>query len=304
MDTEDPTRFAHRVTSAGPAQRMTVTGRRRLGGGVANNEDVPLVIALHGGGYTSAYFDVSAYSLLDRAEGLGVPVIAIDRPGYGGSTPVPDGDAVFLANAALLDHVISDLWAEHGAGTAGVFVIGHSIGAAITLAIAARQPSWPLLGIAVSGCLLREPEGFADAWAAHPDATLETPAEMKDALMFGPEWTRRDDMPRASHFANVPVLRAELVEISSAWHDIFHDIAPRVSVPVHYRQGQFDNLWITNDQEVAEFAAALTSAPRVDAQVIPSAGHAIDYHRAGAAFQVQQLSFALDCCTPRLTHSA
>lgn len=73
--------FTHEVTSAGPAQGMTFTGRRL---GHADDADLPLVVAVHGGGYTSAYFDVPGYSLLDRAAGLGVPVIAVDRPGYGG----------------------------------------------------------------------------------------------------------------------------------------------------------------------------------------------------------------------------
>jgi hypothetical protein len=84
---------------------------------------------------------------------------------------------------------------------------------------------------------------------------------------------------------------------------MFRDVAPAVGVPVHYRQGQFDNLWITNDEEVAEFAAALTSAPLVDARVFRGTGHAIDYHRAGHAFQVQQLSFALNCCAARLART-
>ena len=61
-----------------------LSGRTRIPQ-VRDGGDLPLVIALHGGTYTSAYFDVPGYSLLDRASGLGIPVIAVDRPGYGGS---------------------------------------------------------------------------------------------------------------------------------------------------------------------------------------------------------------------------
>jgi hypothetical protein len=39
--------------------------------------------------------------------------------------------------------------------------------------------------------------------------------------MFGPDWTRRADMPEAAYFANEPVLKAELVESSSSWHSLF-----------------------------------------------------------------------------------
>ena len=45
--------------------------------------NAPLIVAIHGGTYTSAYFDVPGYSLLDRADASGVPIIAPDRPGYG-----------------------------------------------------------------------------------------------------------------------------------------------------------------------------------------------------------------------------
>ncbi len=296
MSSTGTVRFTHEVTSAGPAQGMTFTGRRRI---AESDEDTPLVIAVHGGGYSSAYFDVPGYSLLDRAAALGVPIIAVDRPGYGGSSPVPAGGSVFLANAAALAHLIGELWQAHGSGAAGVVLIGHSIGVPISLAIAARAPEWPLLGVAVSGCLLREPEHFAAIWASIPDLTLRSPDEEKATRMFGPDRTRRDDMPEAAYFANEPVLKAELVESSSGWLGLFHDLAPKISVPVHLRMGEFDKLWIVDDEQIAEFAAALTSSPSVDAALFPSAGHAIDYHRVGAAFQTRQLAFALQVASQR-----
>jgi len=303
MSSHTTNRFTHRVTSDGPARGMTFAGRRRPARS-AGTGDFPLVIAVHGGGYTSAYFDVPGYSLLDRAAGLGIPIIAVDRPGYGGSSPVASDGSVFLANAAALDHLIAELWETDGAGTAGVFLIGHSIGVPISMAIGAREPEWPLLGMALSGCLLRVPERLAGVWAAAPGPTLDSPVEQKALRMFGPAWTRPGDMPEASYFANVPVLRSELVESATTWPETYRDIAPRIGVPVQLRHGEFDGLWITEGEQVAEFAAGLTSSPRVDAGYFPSAGHAIDYHRVGAAFQVGQLAFALDCAARRLQPSS
>jgi len=291
--------FTHRVTSDGPARGMTFAGRRRQAE-IAGTSDVPLVIAVHGGGYTSAYFDVPGHSLLDRAAGLGVPIIAVDRPGYGGSSSVSSDGSVFLANAAALDHLIAELWERYGTGTAGVFLIGHSIGVPISMAIAARKPRWPLLGMALSGCLLRVPERLAGIWAAAPGLTLDSPIEQKATRMFGPQWTRPDAMPEASYFANVPVLRSELVESATSWPETYRSIAPQIAVPVQLRHGEFDGLWITENEQVAEFAAGLTSSPWVDADFFPSAGHAIDYHRVGAAFQVGQLAFALNCAARQL----
>src|SRR5579862_8517879 len=94
--------FTHTVSTDGPAKGMTFTMRRRPGGPAAAG--APLVVALPGGTYTSVYFDVPGQSLLETAEALGIPVIAVDRPGYLGSTKaeVRAGDSIILRNAEVL----------------------------------------------------------------------------------------------------------------------------------------------------------------------------------------------------------
>ena len=62
------------------AAGYSISGRERLAG-KDTAADIPLVIAIPGGTYTSTYFDVPGYSLLDHAAVSGIPVIAIDRPG-------------------------------------------------------------------------------------------------------------------------------------------------------------------------------------------------------------------------------
>lgn len=295
METQAGTeQFSHTIAGSGPAAGMTFTGKRRLG--AAADPDIPLVIAVPGGTYTSNYFDVPGYSLLDRAAALGIPVIAVDRPGYRGSSPVDPGESIILKNAEVLDHLIAELWEAFGAGRPGIVLIGHSIGGATVTALAARRPAWPLLGIAVSGCLLQVPPESGAAWAALPDLpVVELPSEVKGFVMFGPEWTYADGMPAASHVADSPVPKAELVDITGGWIDRVRDTAARVTVPVHARQGEFDRLWITDAEQVEQFGKAFVGAPAVDAQLFLSAGHCIDFHRLGAAFQLEQLAFALKC---------
>ncbi len=288
--------FEHTVSSSGAASGLTFSGRRRMPDD-RPGPDTPLVIALHGGTYTSIYFDVPGCSFLARAAAAGVPVLAIDRPAYRGSTPVDAGESIILANAEALEHLIGELWDEYGDGTCGVVLVGHSIGGAVATAIAARRPSWPLLGLAVSGCLLQVPGESRAAWDALPDLELiELPSPMKDFVMFGPEWTYTTQMPAASHAADAPVPRAELLDITGGWIERVRAVAAQVEVPVHARQGEFDKLWITDAQQVSDFGAAFTSSPAVDAQLVRSSGHCIDFHRAGAAFQHEQLAFALGCC--------
>ena len=287
------TEFTHQITTDGPARGMTFTARRRADAVVADG--APLVVALPGGTYTSLYFDVPGQSLLETAESVGVPVIAVDRPGYRGSTPVDPGDSIILRNAEVLDHLIGDLWDAYGEGLAGVVLIGHSIGGAVTTAIAARHPSWPLLGIAVSGCLVRVPSESGAAWAALPDLEcVELPGPVKDFVMYGPDWTHARAMPAAGHVADAPVPKAELLDITGGWVERMREVAGEVAVPVHSRQGEFDHLWVTDDAEVADFRSAFRRAPWVDARLVPNAGHCIDFHLPARAFQLEQLAFALE----------
>lgn len=275
---------------------LTVSGRKQGVDAAVGGEDRPLTIAIHGGTYSSAYFDVPGYSLMARAQALGLPIIALDRPGYGDTTPLAPQDATIAKNAERLDGIIGDLWERYGNGHRGVFLIGHSIGGAIAVSIAARRPAWPLVGIAVSGVGLVTPQESHEHWSALPDIPMiDLPAEVKDQVMFGPDWTFSSDMPARSHVADAPVPRAELIDIVSTWHASVRDLASRVQVPVHYRQGEFDRLWITDAEQVQGFGAAFTASPVVDAALYRSAGHCIDFHRLGFAFQLEQLSFALRC---------
>jgi len=196
----------------------------------------------------------------------------------------------------VLDQVIGELWDTRGAENSGVVLIGHSIGGAIVTAVAADTPSWPLLGIAVSGCLLEVPGDSRSAWAALPDIPMiDLPVAMKDSVVFGPELTYDDGMPQTSHPSNSVVPRAELIDITTTWIEIVRATAAKVTVPVYSRQGEFDHLWITDARQVEDFGAAFISSPHVDAALLSSAGHCIDFHRIGAGFQLGQLGFALLC---------
>jgi pimeloyl-ACP methyl ester carboxylesterase len=218
---------------------MQISGFDRSAGEIAAIKDAPLIVALHGGSHTATYFDVPGYSLLERSAAVNIPIIALDRPGYGDSTPLVSADASIARNAEVLDEAIGKMWQERGAGR-DVVLIGHSIGGEITNAIAARRPTWPLCGIAISGVGLLAPRQLEIQTAALPDIPLITrPSPMKDAAMFGPPWTYDDVMPQASHIADAPVPRREIIDITSWWSKKVRALAAAVTVPVHYRQAEF-----------------------------------------------------------------
>jgi pimeloyl-ACP methyl ester carboxylesterase len=256
----------------------------------------PLVVAIHGGTYTSAYFDLPGRSLLAQGVANGMAIVAIDRPGYA-DCPMLAPEAMDIAGqAAFLRDALGEVWRAHGEGRAGVVLVGHSIGAAIAATIAASAPDWPLIGLAISGVGLTTNPGDHERWLSLPDIPLVAmPDEIKDHVMFGPEGSYDTDMPAASHAANTTAPKAELLAITGPWHGVVHDVLGRIAVPVHYRQAEFDRLWIVDQGEVDGFARALTSSPLVDARMVQGTGHCIDFHRVGPAFQLQQLGFALEC---------
>ncbi len=276
---------------------MTVTtfgaasGRSRFPEG---SVDTPLVVAIHGGSYDSAYFDVPDHSLLDRAEANGIAIVAVDRPGYGDTPLLPDMS--FASQARFLADALRQTWDGHGAGRPGMVAIGHSIGAAITLTLASDPGDLPLLGVAVSGVGLRTPEGHNAAWDALPGTPLVLlPEDMKDVVMFGPEGSFDPASVTAARTANRTAPKSELLEITGGWAANVRDVLGRIAVPVHYRQGEGDKLWVVDEGEVHGFALALTRSPRVDAAMLRGTGHCLDFHAIGGAFQLSQLGFALQC---------
>lgn len=271
-----------------------LTGRARVPQTIDAN--MPLVVAIHGGTYTSRYFDIPGYSLLDRAEANGIPILAIDRPGHGDSPLLEAGESDIAGQARFLTRALHQGWETFGVGTAGMVIIAHSIGAAISLRMASAPDGLPLLGIAVSGVGLRTPPDHREMWNALPDMPhVDLPDPMKDEVMFGPSGSFDAPMPAASHVANTSAVRAELVDIVSTWQDHVHDVLGRIEVPVHYRQAEVDRLWIVDESEVSGFARALTGSPRVDAAMMQGTGHCMDFHRIGEALHLQQLGFALQC---------
>ena len=213
----------------------------------------------------------------------------------GRPTPLPQESADIARNAEHLDAAIGTLFERFASTAPGIVLVGHSIGGAVALSIAARHPSWPLLGVAVSGVCLQTPPGDAVNWERFPAGMVQMPQEIKDVVMFGPQETFEPEMPALSHPTDAPVPRAELLDIVLGWPAVARQILADIRVPVHMRQGEYDRLWITDVDQVSQFAAACSGSPYVDAKLFTGAGHCIDFHRLSASFQLEQIAFALRC---------
>ncbi|MEU9636343.1 alpha/beta hydrolase [Streptomyces tendae] len=274
----------HKITAlvAGPAEP---TGK-------------PLIAALHGGTYTARYFDVAGSpdgSFLDVAVAHGHPVVAFDRPGYGGSTVLEPEANTFTRHAELLNGALAQATEHLGADS--VFLVGHSIGGMIALMIAASEPDIPLIGVSATGMGAVIPSGgAAEALGSLPaDATVDLPYDQRDQVMFGPVHTYRTEGLRQAHESYAPTPVRELVQAPQWPREHLPHLAPKVRVPVHNALAEFDALWSSGPENVARFAGLFTAAPFVDASVARGTGHCIDHHTLGIATHLRQLAFAEEC---------
>ncbi|MER5890937.1 alpha/beta hydrolase family protein [Streptomyces sp. NPDC001941] len=258
----------------------------------------PLIAALHGGTYTAHYFDVRGGpegSFLDTAVAHGHPVVAFDRPGYGGSTPLPPDANTFARHAELLGDAVAQATARLSADA--VFLVGHSIGGMIALMIAADDPGFPLIGVSATGMgAVIPPGGAAEALGSlPPDETVDLPYAERDSVMFGPAHTHTPEAVERAHTSYAPVPVAELVQAPAWPREHLPAVAPNVRVPVHNTLAEFDALWSSGPENVARFAGLFTKAPFIDASVARGTGHCIDHHTLGHALHLRQLAFAEEC---------
>ncbi|MFI7277348.1 alpha/beta fold hydrolase [Streptomyces sp. NPDC049879] len=269
-----------------------------LTAGPARPTGKPLIAALHGGTYTARYFDVagaSAGSFLDVATAHGHRVVAFDRPGYGGSTPLDPDANTFSRHVELLGGALAQAAARFGADS--VLLVGHSIGGMLALMIAAADPGLPLIGVSATGMGAVIPSGgAAEALGAlPPDLTVDLPYEERDKVMFGPAHTFGAEGLRQARDSYAPVPVRELIQAPAWPKEHLPAVAPRVRVPVHNALAEFDALWSSGQENVDRFAALFTAAPFVDASVARGTGHCIDHHTLGIALHLRQLAFAEEC---------
>jgi pimeloyl-ACP methyl ester carboxylesterase len=260
-----------------------------------------VVLALHGGASTSAYWDCPNHprlSLLRVGAPLGFTVVALDRPGYGSSarhadelaTPGRRVDVAFAATNRLL--------AGRSRG-AGVFVVGHSIGCELALRMATDDRGADLLGIELAGTGRQH----------HPDALAKVEARVRDPaspeargglrrLLWEPSWLYPPDVAGGAGIASASPRYEGAVVGTWASRD-FAELAARVHVPVHYTLGEYERVWRPDPVAVADVAALFTSAPRVAVHRQAAAGHNLSVGLAAAAYHLRVLSSVEECVVGR-----
>jgi pimeloyl-ACP methyl ester carboxylesterase len=174
-------------------------------------------------------------------------------------------------------------------------LIGHSIGAAVALHVAAEK-SLPLLGVAISGVSdVLAPVVTELVQQLPPDVALPMPPELHRQLFYGPDWTFNTTTLADVSGLVVDTPSADLVEINTRWANDLPKIAARVEIPVHYALAEFDGLWETSAEQVTTIARHFSAAPFVEASFWRCVGHNIEHHRLGEAYNRAVLAFADRC---------
>ena len=258
--------------------------------------ETPLLVCLHGGGYDSRYFDAPGYSLLSRAAAAGFPAVALTRPGHPADEESARRQPSFAEAATIIADAVDDAWQRLGDGRPGVVLLGHSVGAAIAVHVAAQNPSWPLLGVSISGVGdLVNPPAIEQFSQFPPDIPLQFPFEATRAVVYGPDWTLGTTTLADVADLAVSTPSADLVEIGTKWTGDLPHVAPAVAVPVQYALAEFDGLWVVSQERVDAFAGQFSHAPFVDASLWRSSGHNIEHHLLAHAYTLSVLAFAERC---------
>ncbi|MEU6261345.1 alpha/beta fold hydrolase [Streptomyces sp. NPDC047043] len=259
-----------------------------------------VVLALHGGGTTSTYFDCPHHprlSLLHTGAALGFTVIALDRPGYGASLP----DAAQLTDPARrvdLAHASMDrLLASRPTG-AGIFLMAHSAGSELAVRMAAHARGTGLLGLEIAGTgRYHHPRSVSFLESNEEDLRREgrARARLREAL-WGPGHLYPPDVLGG---AGIAAASPAYESAAREWRYEFPELAARVRVPVQFSLGDHEEVWSSGPAALADIASLFTASPRVRVNEQPDTGHNLSLGHSARAYHLKVLAFAEECAVTR-----
>lgn len=261
-----------------------------------HGEPRALLVALHGGTYSSKYFDTAPSRLLEFCASLGYSILALDRPGYGTATSVPQDQLSFDGQVPILRQALEEIWDDYGQQSAGMFLIGHSIGGMISLLLAAEHPHERLLGLNMtgSGALYNEQTKAAFASLVSDEPTVMMDITIKLRAMYGPEWSYPAEQAQYDPQRDV---RTAVIELGEAqlWGARLPAVAAQVHVPVQFIVPEYDHIWRPDAEALSHVAEMFSAAPFVDVGVQRMAGHSVELHTLARAFYMKILAFVEEC---------
>jgi pimeloyl-ACP methyl ester carboxylesterase len=285
-----------------PRPRVVLVDGVPMSGLIAAADDPRgVIVALHGGASTAAYFDCPGHprlSLLRAGASLGYTVIALDRPGYGASAPYPDVMQRPDQRVALAYGAVDKILGSNPRG-AGLFLLAHSAGCelAVRMAVDERAEHAAVFGLELAGTGLQ----YADAAnEILKTATATTrPVGLRELLWQPPHLYPAEVLTGITNSSTGALYEADMTK---DWpRQDFPALAGEVSVPVQFSVADHERVWKSDPESLAEIAAMFTGSPRFVINEQVGAGHNLSLSVSAAAYHLKVLSFAEDCVVARVS---
>ena len=273
----------------------------------------PLFVAIHGGTYSSTYFDADTkHSATLCSKGLGVPVVAIDRPLYQETSsfyPVPEGKTYHEGLAVQLHkHILPYVWKEYGRNCGSMVLHCHSLATPSAVLLAGwhaqelaqgKTPAYPLSGLTISGFGNQVTPHIAEqakALLSDPSVkSIDYPLEEKDKRMLEVGTVDPAIYKQTKRLHN-PMPFAERADYGAVWDgNKWRTHCGAVEVPVMIGMAEKDALWMGTEEHVREFAGGFSSSERVDASVVKGAPHCIELSYWAQGWYARCFGWALEC---------
>jgi pimeloyl-ACP methyl ester carboxylesterase len=279
-------------------------------------EYIPLIIAIHGGTYSSKYYDASsAHSAGAMSEALGVPFVAFDRPGYIKSTalpPIPHNSSFFQEEGRYLqEFILPKLWAEYGmaCGVSTIVLMGHSLGVSSCIIAGAlrsqqaQSPAYPLDGMVLEGrsmaSALSEDVGDKRAEAGRHVGYLEFPPGLKQYLMFNDSTLglASKEMLKISQDITERAHYGEIMDRRRQWPEYWERYAAEINIPLMIAVGQRDRMMNPMPKDLDDFSSKFMNAPKVEQVYVLGAPHCLELSHWGPGWYARCFGFAIECAT-------
>jgi pimeloyl-ACP methyl ester carboxylesterase len=287
------------MTSAVRPRVVIVDGVPMSGLIAEAQEPTAVVVAFHGGASTAAYFDCPGHprlSLLRTGAALGFTVVALDRPGYGSSAPYPDAMSRPEQRVALAYGAVDKILGTAPRG-AGLFLLGHSAGCELAVRMAANEiaSAADVLGLGLTGTGLRYAESATEILKTA--TATQRPVGLRE-LLWQPAHLYPPEVLSGS--TNSSTGAQYEAEMTKSWpREDFPALAAQVEVPVQFTVAEYERVWQSDAQALADVAALFTASPRFRLDEQAGAGHNLSLSVSAAAYHLKVLSFAEECVVAR-----
>lgn len=274
-----------------PRPRVVLVDGIPMSGLVAQVADpLAVIVAVHGGATSAAYFDCPGHpelSLLRAAAASGFTAIALDRPGYGTSAVYAGEFADPARRVAVTSDAVDKVLAGSARG-AGVLLLGHSAGCELALRLATTRDD--VIGVELSGTGLRYSDSAKDIIAS---ATITNrPAGLRDLLWEPSRLYPAEVLTGALSAQGV----AYEGEVTANWsRRDFPAIAADVRVPVQFSIAEHEKVWQTGPQAVSAISGLFAVSPHVRVNEMPDSGHNLSVGLTAGDYHRKVLSFTEKC---------